>query len=743
MIKDYWGCRLEQNNENYIARCEEWTNSIPANGSVKFGFVATVPESLEPIADHFALSDYEINYDFDSKENAEIELYSEITELQMSDKTQNIVVYAYTDYEVPEILVYDKESGDLVGKLVDDGRYEQSYDDMQGDGVYSGLLDIVAMNENSITLVARYENEEVSLLSNELVIDVYKLLTEDDFKNIHLVVDKISEFTNSEDYLAMEESERYVLIASLLDEIAENGIDGNLDASIKKDSIVYTEESGVFAFEYSCGGIGYVSIYNYIDGTSSGAYEKKSIFSSDILSQQYSNNQNIHKLETKNTQRNRNAIVIDMYGNKTVNTTLSQLSVNWSNIGVDTEYVLEPSIADLKNKLQGYTYIYLGIHGEYAAVSGSSDKEALLNTNEKSNYSKDYNYAVDISTGRIIIDNNSQDYSIRGKFFEKYYSGNKLNGSVVFCESCSGLGVSEYEDDYDSKLGDSFIASGAECVFGFTNIVYSDYARELFSEILSNMEKGSTSGESFKKAKEKCGSNSSVWKNQTGYDIYQAAFPHLIGRTNYVTNGDNNGYTDGDNFFDIVLDELSNPSFEDVKQTVNGTGLIKYWKTNGDSRLVRKLGGLKPQDGKYMLMISTGIGSAESKYTNGNEGSYVSQSFVVPSNAQTLSFSYDVISEEPLEYVNSQYDDKFDVFIVSESEEEKIVEESINKSDWYKIMGVDFAGGDSTVYHTQWNRYDYDISKYRGKTIKLVFSVSDVGDSLYDTAALIDDISMK
>lgn len=98
---------------------------------------------------------------------------------------------------------------------------------------------------------------------------------------------------------------------------------------------------------------------------------------------------------------------------------------------------------------------------------------------------------------------------------------------------------------------------------------------------------------------------------------------------------------------------------------------------------------------------------------------------------------------EPLEYVNSQYDDKFDVFIVSESEEEKIVEESINKSDWYKIMGVDFAGGDSTVYHTQWNRYDYDISKYRGKTIKLVFSVSDVGDSLYDTAALIDDISMK
>lgn len=56
-------------------------------------------------------------------------------------------------------------------------------------------------------------------------------------------------------------------------------------------------------------------------------------------------------------------------------------------------------------------------------------------------------------------------------------------------------------------------------------------------------------------------------------------------------------------------------------------------------------------------MISTGIGSAESKYVNGNEGSYVSQCFVVPTDAKALSFSYDVISEEPMEYVgDSLYD---------------------------------------------------------------------------------------
>ena len=52
-------------------------------------------------------------------------------------------------------------------------------------------------------------------------------------------------------------------------------------------------------------------------------------------------------------------------------------------------------------------------------------------------------------------------------------------------------------------------------------------------------------------------------------------------------------------------------------------------------------------------------------------------------------------------------------------------------------MGFDRGG----VYDTGWNtNQEIDVSAYVGKHLRLKFYATDVGDSIYDTAILVDNI---
>lgn len=59
--------------------------------------------------------------------------------------------------------------------------------------------------------------------------------------------------------------------------------------------------------------------------------------------------------------------------------------------------------------------------------------------------------------------------------------------------------------------------------------------------------------------------------------------------------------------------------------------------------------------------------------------------------------------------------------------------------------GINFDGGDNVLtYHTGWTSIlNYDISSYAGQNVTLRFRVSDKGDSIYDTAAIVDGISIS
>ena len=74
---------------------------------------------------------------------------------------------------------------------------------------------------------------------------------------------------------------------------------------------------------------------------------------------------------------------------------------------------------------------------------------------------------------------------------------------------------------------------------------------------------------------------------------------------------------------------------------------------------------------------------------------------------------------------------------------QELVYESVNTSTWEEVLGIDFYGGDETTFMTGWKEVEFDISSYSGETVTLFFRVWDKGDSIYDTAVLIDSIQLE
>ncbi len=171
-------------------------------------------------------------------------------------------------------------------------------------------------------------------------------------------------------------------------------------------------------------------------------------------------------------------------------------------------------------------------------------------------------------------------------------------------------------------------------------------------------------------------------------------------------------------------------------------GSLTPWSKIGDGRVISQLGATGPTEGSYMAIISTGLGYTE---TSGS----IEQDFCLTENTTQLTFNWNFFSEEFIEYCNSEYQDAFSVEICEvdldnngSTKECKILLykdvdslcDSVTKSD------IGFDQGD--VYDAGWQNKSADISAYAGKAVRLKFFATDIGDSIYDTAILIDDIKI-
>jgi hypothetical protein len=243
-------------------------------------------------------------------------------------------------------------------------------------------------------------------------------------------------------------------------------------------------------------------------------------------------------------------------------------------------------------------------------------------------------------------------------------------------------------------------------VVGYTDYVSCSYAQNTLQEIIDRMYEDKTSLEAMQSAVSKYGANDA--------DSDPAALVYT-------------GATD----LRFPLSNLTNAGFED--------GIIEPWQREGDGRVITGLGIERPKEGKFMGIISTGLG-----YTT-TAGS-IQQRLCVPDSGGTLSFRWSMYSEEWLEYVGSQFQDAFSVSVAvvdpvtgAVGSFSTLFNRTVDGLAG-QVVPADVGFDRGGVYKTGWRIDMLNLNAYAGKTIVLRFSCTDVGDSIYDSAVLLDDI---
>ena len=274
---------------------------------------------------------------------------------------------------------------------------------------------------------------------------------------------------------------------------------------------------------------------------------------------------------------------------------------------------------------------------------------------------------------------------------------NSFPNSIIYNGSC--------ESAHNNTMANAFLNKGANTYYGFSETVKSvfdrDMANQLFPKLVSQ---GKTTGEAFV-------------AGQHDSNVPPAYFVML---------GDNQTY---------FASDFVNGDFEE--------GNLNGWNVVGDGRVITQIGDpnpILPFEGNYMGIISTGLGFTE------DMGS-LSQEFFIPETATTLSLKWNFISEEFPEWVGWIYQDYFQITIIDSSGSQhvllyKSIDDINNEYDLALLSpSIVFDKGD--VYGTGWQSSSIEIEEFAGQDVTLILASGDVGDSIYDTAILLDEIKIE
>ncbi len=357
------------------------------------------------------------------------------------------------------------------------------------------------------------------------------------------------------------------------------------------------------------------------------------------------------------------------------------------------------------DKLTDYGYVLLSTHGSQgrafatgqiadtnAAEYGTTYK-ALLKAQKLAIWEN----MVVSSTGGVNTTGNV--YVIRYPYIQDL--GGKFPNSVIVNSSC--------ESTMNPDLWDAFRSKGAKAYYGFSKIIWTNCSKAADDTIARRL---------------------AVDLKKTG-QAYDATV--CAGAPNAVTQllGSTELH---------YPDSLINGDFE--------LGTLFGWTKDGDGRTISQLASLKPTGGSYMGIISTGLGFTTST------GKIV-QTFPIKQGQSTLTVKWNFLSEEFLEYIGSQFQDYFEIAIKPAGGTEVVL---LRKT--IDALATDFGATDSTagtlvkvspgivfdrggVYMTDWQTTQLSVTPYAGKRVTLTLRAGDVGDSKFDTAILLDDISVK
>ncbi len=357
---------------------------------------------------------------------------------------------------------------------------------------------------------------------------------------------------------------------------------------------------------------------------------------------------------------------------------------------------LQFNVSHLKNdaanveafkELSRYGVVVFDTHGEL--VGSESEAMQVILTGEKVTAANLAEYEADLQAG-LLIDVNGY-YAITPAFIAMY--NQSLPNSLIYNGSCLSMN--------DDQFANAFLSLGARSYLGYTDYIKVADDQTIVTQFFQALiKKQQAVGEAYNAISESALAGSSMFK--------------LVGSG------------------DLMLQtQFFSTSFEE--------GKVEYWTSEGDVRVVSKLGSIYPTHGEYMALMSTGVGAVE------NVNSSIRQTVEIPEGVKSITMDYNLISEEPMEWVDSEYDDHFKVTLIDPSNQsETVAMHTISQSDWHADPDINLDGGDSTAYMTGWRSVSADVSDFAGiGAVQIQIEVVDEGDSEYDTVVLLDNVKVS
>ncbi len=161
------------------------------------------------------------------------------------------------------------------------------------------------------------------------------------------------------------------------------------------------------------------------------------------------------------------------------------------------------------------------------------------------------------------------------------------------------------------------------------------------------------------------------------------------------------------------------------------------WDVTSDANVVQSLGKTIAPSGSGMLRLSTGLAT--------NTSSSARTALCVPAGATKIRFKWRFFSEELMEYCASQFQDTFTMSLQFAAVPKTVfavkVDDICNNVLYNKgLTPADVKFDQGGVYMTTWLETTVAVPDLATATA-MTLAVSDVGDSIYDTVVLIDDIA--
>jgi hypothetical protein len=611
-------------------------------------------------------------------------------------------------------------TGTPVGSLYDDGKLSGG-DEIKGDNVYSGIFTLTESTTGQLKLravasVKQSTGNPISGNSEQVVVSVLADLTSKDFLDLQTTQGNAA--TQLVNYLGGNQNNISAAMAQL---------SSWLQTQPAVESVEMNGSSGI-RIKYKSGIYGAIvpslldanGKINVLGGSLTDPPRKKGNVI-PIYKQTrgtYYGGNSIPKVKqssgTLNPQiiGNRNVLIFSPLENAisapyVISPTITQIL---NNSGFDfalTTCLNQDATISVLNNLTDYGLVVMETHGLGGKEFGTGE---VVDTN--ASVYKDQ-YKAMLKGGKLAIWKNitisvagaittqKDIYAIRAPFISDL--SNNFPNSVIFNGSC--------ESTMNPDLQNAFLGKGAKAYYGFSKVVHAGFCVQMADTVVKRL------------AKDLKNTQDAFMTGQIDPEAPSAAF-ELKWKDNYVH----------------YADSLINGDFE--------YGKIYGWTKTGDGRVISQLGSQSPTGGSYMGIISTGLG-----YTTST--GRISQTFTVYNDQSTLTIHWNFLSEEFLEWIGSSYQDYFKVVIkTSDGVEHVLLNKTIDglatefgatKTDPGTLINVspEIVFDQGGVYMTGWQTSTFDVTPYKGSRITLILTANDIGDSIYDSAILLDDIVIK